>query len=260
MRFILICCIWDRLVGSQKLGAKRAYRCKSSSYQVAYEFYATNAPNPPNWTLNSCCLCFVLFGSIWDCLVALLGAKRAKLVPKFWPRSRVRIFHNERNRSTPLDPKLMFWSVFYYLGAFGTVWLPYKTRCKRDRTGAKVHATKSHRNFSQLKHPIRPIGPQTPILVRFVLFRCILDPLVALQHSVQNGSNWCKSSCHKVALEFFTMNANRSTPLDSKLFFSCFLYYLGAFGTVWLPSNTLCKTGQTGAKVRATKSRRNFTQ
>ena len=144
------------MVGSQKLGAKRAYRCKSSSYQVAYEFYATNAPNPPNWTLNSCCLCFVLFGSIWDCLVALLGAKRAKLVPKFWPRSRVRIFHNERNRSTPLDPKLMFWSVFYYLGAFGTVWLPYKTRCKRDRTGAKVHATKSHRNFSQQTQLICP--------------------------------------------------------------------------------------------------------
>ena len=140
-------------------------------------------------------------------------------------------------------------------GPFGCL---TKTGCKTGRISAKVRATKSRRNFSQLKHPIRPIGPQTPILVRFVLFGCILDPLVALQHSVQNGSNWCKSSCHKVALEFFTMNANRSTPLDSKLFFSCFLYYLGAFGTVWLPSNTLCKTGQTGAKVRATKSRRNF--
>ena len=141
---------------------------------------------------------------IRDCLVALQNS-----VQNFGPRSRVGIFRNEHIRSTPLDPKLMFWcvlyylgafgtvwlrnntycktgqtgeklramkshrnffvtntqftpldpklmiwSVFYYLGAFTTVWLPYKTRCKRERTGAKVHATKSHRNFSQLKHPI----------------------------------------------------------------------------------------------------------
>jgi len=41
------------------------------------------------------------------------GAKRAELVQlmqKFVPRSRVGIFHNERSRSTPLDPKPMFWS------------------------------------------------------------------------------------------------------------------------------------------------------
>ena len=53
-----------------------------------------------------------------------VGAKRAELVQKFVPRSGVRIFRNECTRSTPLDPKLMFWSVSYNLGAFGTVWLP----------------------------------------------------------------------------------------------------------------------------------------
>ena len=57
-----------------------------------------------------------------------LGAKRAELVQKFVPRSRVGIFHNELCRSTPLDRKLMFWCVSYYLDAFGTVWLAYKTR------------------------------------------------------------------------------------------------------------------------------------
>ena len=36
----------------------------------------------------------------------------------------------------------------YHLGAFGTVWLPYETRCKTGRTSAKVRATKLHRNFS----------------------------------------------------------------------------------------------------------------
>src|SRR6185437_2248219 len=118
-----------------------------------------------------------------------LGAKRAELVQKFVPRSRFGIFRNEGTRSTPLDPKLMFWCVSYYLGAFGTVWSRYKTRCKTGRTSAKVRATKSRRNFSQRTHLIHPIGPQTTIFVRFVLFGCIRDHLVALRHSVQNGPN-----------------------------------------------------------------------
>ena len=108
------------------------------------------------------------------------------------PRSRVGIFHNERTRSTPLDPKLTFWCVPYYLGAFGTVWLPFETRCKIGRTSAKVRAMKSRRNYSQLTHPIHPIDP--------------------------------------------------------KLTFWCVSYYLGAFGTVWLPYETRCKTGRTSAK------------
>ena len=136
-----------------------------------------------------------------------LGAKwgeLVQLVQKFVPRSHVGIFRNECTQSAPLDPKLMFWCVSYFLStfgsifcsttlsvkrvnwgksschevtleffatnapdpphwtlnfcfraicsiffAFGTIWLPYKTRCGTGRTGAKVHATKSHRNFSQ---------------------------------------------------------------------------------------------------------------
>ena len=58
------------------------------------------------------------------------GAKRAELVQKFVPRSCVGIFHNERTRSTPLDPKLTFWCISSYVGAFGTVWLAYETRRK----------------------------------------------------------------------------------------------------------------------------------
>ena len=88
-----------------------------------------------------------------------LGAKRAELVQKFVPRSRVGIFGNEHTRSIPLDPKQMFWCVSYYLGAFSTVWLPYETRCKTGRTSAKVRATKLYQNFSQRTCPLHPIGP-----------------------------------------------------------------------------------------------------
>ena len=112
-------------------------------------------------TLNSR---FGAFLTIWVhsgpfCCLTKLGAKQAKLVQLFMSRSRVAIFRNERTRSTPLDPKLTFWCILYYLGAFGTVWLSYETRCKTGRTSAKVRATKSRRTFSQRAHPIHPIGP-----------------------------------------------------------------------------------------------------
>jgi len=83
-----------------------------------------NAPDPPHWTLNTC---FVAFRTIWvhlrplGCLTKL-GEKRAELVQKFVPRSRVIIFRSEPTRSTPLDPKLMFWCISYRLGAFATIW------------------------------------------------------------------------------------------------------------------------------------------
>jgi len=94
----------------------------------------------------------------FGCLTKLV-AKRTELVQKFVPRSRIGIFRNERTQSTPLDHKLTFWCILYYLGAFGTVWLPYETWCKTGRTSAKVRATKLCRNFLQRTHPIHPIGP-----------------------------------------------------------------------------------------------------
>ena len=76
-------------------------------------------------------------GSKWDELV--------QSVQKIVPRSRVGIFRKEHTRSTPLDPKLMFWCVSYCLGAFGTVSSPYQNWFKMGRTGAinaKVRAMK----------------------------------------------------------------------------------------------------------------------
>ena len=151
--------------------------------------------------------------------------------------------------------------------------------------------------------------------MHFILFGCIWENLVALQHSVQNGPTWCKSSCHEVASEFFVMNTpdpphwplnsrfgvfrtlwihlgpfgcrtklsakrsevvqkfvpwsrvrifrnecTQSTSLDPKLMFHSISYYFGAFRTVRLRDKTQCKTGQTDAKVRATRRRRIFSQ
>ena len=67
-----------------------------------------------------CVLYYLVHLGPFGCLTKL-GAKRAELVQKFVPRSRARIFRNERIRSTPLHLKLTFWCVLFYLDAFGTV-------------------------------------------------------------------------------------------------------------------------------------------
>src|SRR6185312_15039301 len=111
-------------------GGSGAFVAKCSCHEVASEFFTTKAPDPPHWTLNS------YFGAFHTICVHLrplgcltkLRAKHSELVQKFVRRSRIGVFHDERNRSTPLDPKLMFCCILYHLSAFGTVWLPYKTR------------------------------------------------------------------------------------------------------------------------------------
>ena len=117
-----------------------------------------------------------------------LGAKRAELVQKFVPRSRMGIFHNK-----PLVPPL--WTLTSCYVAFHTIW---------------VH----------------------------------LGQFVALQHLVQNGPNLSKSSCHKVASEFFATKA--PDPLHWTLN-SCF----GVYHTVWVHLGLFCyyiKLGAKGAK------------
>src|SRR6185437_12162138 len=158
-----------------KLSAKRAKLGQKFVPRSRVGIFLKNAPDPPHWTLNSY---FGVSCTIWmhlgpfGCL-AKHSAKRAKLMQKYVPGSRVIIFRNKYTRLSTLGPKLMFWCVSYYLGAFGTVWLPYKTRFKTGQSGAKVHAMKTCRNFSQRTHPIHPIGPLPHVLVRFVLFRFI---------------------------------------------------------------------------------------
>ena len=110
-----------------------------------------------------CCVLLCL-GAFWIVrFCTKLGEKQAELVQlmqKFLPRCRIGIFRNERTRYNPLDPKLTVWCVLYHLGAFGTVWLPYETRCKTGRTSANIRVMKSRRNFLQQTRPIHPIDPK----------------------------------------------------------------------------------------------------
>jgi len=151
-----------------------------------------STPLHPNLMFR--CVLYYLgpFGIV--CCITTLSSKRAKLVQKFVPRSRIGIFRSERTRSTPLDSKLMFWCVLYYLDAFGTVWLPYKTRCKIGRSGAKVRAMKSCRNFLQQTHPIHPIGPLPHVSMHFVIFGCIWDSMLRYKTQFKT-SQTCAKVC-----------------------------------------------------------------
>ena len=76
----------------------------------------------PKLMFSCISFCLGAFGTIM--LLHKLDAKHSKLVQliqKFVPRCLIRNFHNERSRSTPLEPKLMFWCDSFHLGAFGTV-------------------------------------------------------------------------------------------------------------------------------------------
>ena len=153
---------------------------------------------------------------MFGCLTKL-GAKRDDLVQKFVPRSRVGIFCNDRARSTPLDPKLTFWCVSYYLGAFKMVWMSYETRRKTGRTSAKFRAVKSRRNDSQRTHPIHPIGPKTDVLVRFVLSGC--RPFGCLTKLGAKRAELVQKFVPRSRVGIFCNESNRSTPLDPKLTF-----------------------------------------
>ena len=67
----------------------------------------------------------------FGCLTKL-DAKRAELVQKFVARSCIGIFLKEHTRSTPCDPKLTFWCISYYLGAFVQFGCLTKLGTKRD--------------------------------------------------------------------------------------------------------------------------------
>src|SRR6185369_11587638 len=100
-----------------KLGAKQAELVQKfvprSRIGIFRKERTRSAPLDPKLTFGAFCTIWV-HSEPFGCLMKL-SAKRAELVQMFEPRSCVRIFHNERTRSTPLDLKLTFWCISYHL-------------------------------------------------------------------------------------------------------------------------------------------------
>ena len=131
---------------------------------------------------------------------------------KFVPRSRVRIFRDERTRSTPLDPKLMFWCVTIrvHSGPFGCL---MKLGGKRSELVQKFVPRSCVRIFHNKCTRSTPFGPKQT-------FPCISYHLGAsrtvwLPYETRwiTGRTSANSSCHELASEFFTTNALDSPHL-----------------------------------------------
>ena len=145
---------------------------------------------------------FVLFGCLME-----LGAKRAELVQKFVPRSRLRIFHNERTRFSHLDPKLIFRCVSYYLGLIGTVWLPYETRCKTGRKVQKFVPRSRVRIFRNERTRFSHLDPKQTFWCVSYYLGAIGTVCLPYESRCKTGRTSAKYSCHEVTSEFFATNA-----------------------------------------------------
>ena len=182
-----------------------------------------------------------------------------QLIHKFMPRSHDVIFRNKSTWSTPLDFKLMFWCVSYYLGAFGTVWLPTKLGAKRAEVVQKFVPWSRVGIF-------RNERARSTLLDHYLMFRCVSYYLGAFRTVCcittisSKRAKLVQKFMPRSRVGIFRNERARSTTLDPKLMFCCDSYNLGAFRTIWLLNENRCKTGRTSTKVRATKSRRNFSQ
>ena len=142
----------QKLVPRSRVGIFRNESTRSNPWDpklIVSEFSTMKAPDLTHGTLNSC---FGAFRTIWmhlgplGCLTKL-GAKRAELVQKFVPRSRIGIF-----RENAQDPPHMTLNSCF--GVIRTIWVHLgplgcltKLGAKRAEC-AKVRATKSRQYFS----------------------------------------------------------------------------------------------------------------
>ena len=123
-------------------------------------------------------LCLGAFGT-----VSLLHETRCKwvnlvqLMQEFVPQSLARISRNRRSRSTQLDPKLMFSSVSFRLGAFGTIMLQHKLDAKRAKLVQLMQKFVPRclvRIFCNERSRSTPLDPK-------LMFRCV---------SLRSGACW----------------------------------------------------------------------
>ena len=149
--------------------------CRNFSQQTT-----RSTPLDPNLMFRCISYHLCAFGTV--CCITTLSSKRAKLVQKFVPRSRVGIFRSERTRSTPLDSKLMFWYVSYYLGPFGCL---TEFGAKQAELVQKF-VPRSRVGIFHYKHTqSSPLDPK-------LTFWCVsyyFGAFGTLRNSVQNGPN-----------------------------------------------------------------------
>jgi hypothetical protein len=195
------------------------------------------------------------------CNCTKLFAKCAKLVQlmqKFVPRCLVRIFRNERSRSTPLDPKLMFLWVSFRLPHLGPFCYCTKLTAKCPKLVQLMQKFVPRclvRIFLQrtLTTLISCFGAFLSFWVHLGPFRYYTKLATKRAKLVQLMQKFMP----RCLVRIFRNEHSWSTPLDTKLMFWCVSSRLGAFGAISLLHETRSNTGQTdaiNAKVHAAMS------
>ena len=160
-----------------------------------------------------------------------LGAKRAELVQKFVPRSRVEIFHNERTQSTHGTRNSCF-------GVFCTIWLhlgPFGCYTKLSAKRAEVVQKFVPRSCVRIFRNERTRSTPLALTSCFSAFRTIWVHLGLFGCLTKLGAKWAKlvqKFVRRSRAAIFRNKHTLSTPLYLKLMFWCVSYYLGVFGTV----------------------------
>ena len=135
-----------------------------------------------------------------------------------------------------------------------------------SRTGAvnaKVHATKSHRNYSLWMHEKHTKGPKTHVLLHFRNVWCIWDHFVTALNSMQTGQSDAISAKDR-ATKSRRIFSLRTHPIHTMGHKTQVLLHFEMFGCIWdrfvtaLNSVQVGQFGAINAKVRVTKSRLNL--
>jgi len=115
-----------------------------------------------------------------------------QLIHKFVPRSRIGIFHNEHTRSTPLDPKCMYWCVlsvwvhfgwFHYCMKLGAKWAELEQLMQKFVPRSRIRIYCSEPTQS---------NPLDPKLMFWSVLKCLgAFWIVSLLHETR-----CKVGCN----------------------------------------------------------------
>jgi len=147
--------------------------------------------------------------------------------------------------------------------------------CYDSQLGAKwaklvqVRKSSCHKVASEVFAKNAPNPPHWTLNSCFVAFRSVWVHLGPFRYSMKLGAKWTKlvqlmqKFGPRSRVEFFTMSAPDWIHGTKNSCFSAFHTVQVHFGLFYYGSKTRCKTGWTGAicaKVRDTKSRRNFSQ
>ena len=163
-----------------------------------------------------------------------LGAKRDELVQKFVLRSPVWFFA----KNAPDPP---YWTLNWYFCSFCTIWVhsgPVGCLTKFGAKQAEVVQKFVLRNSIGIFHNERIRSTPLHCKLTFWCVSFYLGAFGTFGCLTKLGAKWAEIMQKFVPwsrVRIFRNECTQSTTLDHKLTSWFFLYYLGAFGNVWLP-------------------------